>query len=228
MLILLGCTNRDEEISSKIAYPEKLIGYWQRSNFGFYNTMKFKNDSIVTFDLPVGQFDKYKYKFNADTIIFINPEGILYKSNIVKMTPDTLVFKDLFQFEGFTIYCKINPDKMIEYSDGKMEALKDIENGILSVKTYGLPSSWAHEYQRIFDEKYGVKIEAIVGCIVTKKLMDYATDYNLISKAEIKKQFGDSVFSQVEKMARNSPNNYIVEDVINPPIDLDSLLKNLK
>jgi thiol-disulfide isomerase/thioredoxin len=78
----------------------------------------------------------------------------------------------------------------LTYEKGKTDAAKDIAEGKLIIRRYGLTRLEKNpKSSKRLKEKYSIEyIEH--GCIVTSNLIEYVKGYNEISKAEIKRRFG--------------------------------------
>lgn len=78
-----------------------------------------------------------------------------------------------------------NNRKMNESNEkGKADARRDIAEGKLIIRRYGLTTPPPE-----LKKKYGIEIVE-GGCLVSEDLIEYAEGYNEISKAEIKRKFG--------------------------------------
>jgi|GEM_PF-371013 len=82
-----------------------------------------------------------------------------------------------------------------DYEKGKADAQTDISNGFLIIKTRGR-SFDRRIYNNLLKEKYGVLIRN-GGCLSFAWEVSYDKGYNEISKAEIRKRFGEDFFERV-------------------------------
>jgi hypothetical protein len=87
------------------------------------------------------------------------------------------------------------------YHAGKLEAMHDLDQGRLVVKTYGRPAPWRQIYKRILKEQYGIELVTVGSCVVRPAIADHAKGYNEVSLPAIEKRFGEDVFEKVGKQA---------------------------
>jgi nucleoid-associated protein YgaU len=85
---------------------------------------------------------------------------------------------------------------------GMAEARRDLNNGVLIVKTAGLPSPDRADYQQLLKERCNARLQPIAGCIVTGGLLAYMGGYNEVSTAAIKQRFGTNIFEQLNREAK--------------------------
>jgi thiol-disulfide isomerase/thioredoxin len=86
-----------------------------------------------------------------------------------------------------------------EYEKGKTDAQKDIANGVLKIQRSG--RGFFFEQTQILREKYGI-LTANSGGFITSEIVSYNKGYNEISRAEIRKRFGEDFFQKVETEAK--------------------------
>lgn len=80
---------------------------------------------------------------------------------------------------------------------GRFEASRDLSNGVMIVKSAGLPSpEWA-DYEQLLQTRYNVKFKPIAGCLVSEGLMAYLRGYDEISGAAIKRKYGTNIFERL-------------------------------
>ena len=82
----------------------------------------------------------------------------------------------------------------MDYEKGKADARKDISNGILTVHTSG-HRALLEQAKNFLREKYG--ISTAIHFYFSKALPPYSQGYNEVSKAEIRKRFGEDFFERV-------------------------------
>jgi hypothetical protein len=70
------------------------------------------------------------------------------------------------------------------------EAKRDISNGKLLIKRFGLTIGYTPVVLKELSEKYRIGI-AEHGCLVTAGFIEYVRGYNEIARAEIKRKYGD-------------------------------------
>jgi hypothetical protein len=78
----------------------------------------------------------------------------------------------------------------------------DAIRGHDELKVYGLPSPWAGEYARLLEQRYGVEIDPVAGCVVTEGLVWYVDGYNSVARPRIVARRGKDVFAECAKEAR--------------------------
>ena len=76
------------------------------------------------------------------------------------------------------------------YEKGVEEAKRDISNGKLLIKRFGLTIGYTPVVLKELSEKYRIGI-AEHGCLVTAGFIEYVRGYNEIARAEIKRKYGD-------------------------------------
>lgn len=85
---------------------------------------------------------------------------------------------------------------------GRIEAVRDIQNGVLKVKSLGLLTVAHAPYSELLMHNYGIEF-IDYGCVGTHDFAEYIRGYNEVSKAAIERRYGegilDRVFEQVVK-----------------------------
>ena len=88
-------------------------------------------------------------------------------------------------------------------ANGEAEAERDIAAGTLKIRTYGLPAPWCPKAGKLLQDRLGVRLEAVAGCVVTDELTENVRGYNSRMKREIAARFGpnavDDIFKQAEE-----------------------------
>ena len=85
--------------------------------------------------------------------------------------------------------------------DGRAEAARDIAAGDLRLRTYGLPLPSDSTYETLLEERIGVKVDVVAGCLLTPDLVAKTSAYNAVVEAEIARRFGADVLDSLEKEA---------------------------
>jgi hypothetical protein len=80
---------------------------------------------------------------------------------------------------------------------GQLEARRDLSDGVMIVKTAGLPPPSRDDYEHLLKERCNVKLEPVAGCVVSSGLLAYMQGYNEISGAAIKQKFGTNIFERL-------------------------------
>lgn len=68
--------------------------------------------------------------------------------------------------------------------------------GHYEVQVYGLPPPWDGEYSQLLQERYGVEVNPVAGCVVTPELVSYVEGYNAVSRPRIEARFGKDIFAE--------------------------------
>ncbi|MCW5551812.1 MAG: LysM peptidoglycan-binding domain-containing protein [Verrucomicrobiae bacterium] len=92
-----------------------------------------------------------------------------------------------------------DPAKAVEL--GQADARHDLSNGVMMVKSAGLPGPAWGEYTRLLKEQCNVELLPIAGCIVSEGLLAYLRGYNETSTAAIKQKFGADILAELDKEA---------------------------
>jgi len=108
----------------------------------------------------------------------------------------------------------------IAYAQGQTDARHDLTNGVLTLKTCGLPSPDAFEYWTLLEKRCGVKTIGLAGCMVTDGLLKYEEGYNDVASTYIQQKFGTNIFDELEKEASakhqgaqtDTPGTYKIRD----------------
>jgi hypothetical protein len=92
----------------------------------------------------------------------------------------------------------------LPYQRGMLVAWADGFSEHDEIKVYGLPFAWDREYARLLRERYGVTVNFVAGCVVTRDLQHYADGYNAVSEARVRSRFGKDVFGECANEARGA------------------------
>jgi hypothetical protein len=85
---------------------------------------------------------------------------------------------------------------------GQLVAHIDVARGHLEIQMVGLASAYSPEFTRILNERYGVVINRVAGCVVGPGEVEYVGGYNSVSKREVGRRFGNDVFERVADEAQ--------------------------
>ena len=88
------------------------------------------------------------------------------------------------------------------YPWGMIAAWVDGIRGHDKIKALGLPSPWAWEYAQLIKQRYGVEIEAVAGCVVTRDQVWYVDGYNSVARPRIVARYGKDIFAECAEEAR--------------------------
>lgn len=84
------------------------------------------------------------------------------------------------------------------------EARADIAAGKYRVLTYGLPSLESFREHDLLEERHGIVVQPIAGCIIDDEIAMRAKAYNAISRPAIERKFGKQVFEIARRDAREA------------------------
>jgi hypothetical protein len=87
---------------------------------------------------------------------------------------------------------------------GRMAARCDLWRGHYKILTYGLPVPYFPEYVRLLNERYGIEVHPVAGCIISKGLISYVDNYDEISGTAANRKFGRDVFKQCAEDAQKT------------------------
>jgi hypothetical protein len=85
--------------------------------------------------------------------------------------------------------------------DGEAEARADIAAGRPKLKVVGLTRKDQSVRERLYQERFGVKMEVVAGCPVSVYLERYVHAYNKVIYDQIAAKFGSEAVGSVEKDA---------------------------
>ena len=85
---------------------------------------------------------------------------------------------------------------------GLAEAERDIATGQLNIRTYGMPVPWLADFIAMLQERHGIQVEVVAGCIVTEDLVRSTKSYNKRMEAEIAQRFGADAPKKISKEAQ--------------------------
>jgi hypothetical protein len=84
---------------------------------------------------------------------------------------------------------------------GRKDAETHIAGDVLMPEAFGYPAPCREEYERILQDRYGVTLNAVAGCVVNSWILDHARCYNETMEAEIARRYGRALLEQVAKDA---------------------------
>jgi hypothetical protein len=85
------------------------------------------------------------------------------------------------------------------YEAGRREAGRDIREGRLIIEMYGGPPPiWLAECAKLLEQRYGVRLKDIAGCVVDFQIEGHERGYNEVSRAEIQRRFGRDVVEETK------------------------------
>jgi hypothetical protein len=85
------------------------------------------------------------------------------------------------------------------YEAGRREAELDIREGRLMIMMYGgPPPAWLDECAKLLQQRYGIRLKDIAGCVVDYQIIGRERGYNEVSRAEIQRRFGRDVAEETK------------------------------
>lgn len=86
----------------------------------------------------------------------------------------------------------------VAYARGQADARRDFTNGVLSMKSAGLPVPWAGDYDALLEKRCHVRTDWLAGCMVTEGLDKYIQGYDEVSSVCIRQKFGTNIFDELQ------------------------------
>jgi hypothetical protein len=114
----------------------------------------------------------------------------------------------LCKLYGYNQETRISPVSVVDdqemdafaHNQGKDEAARDLQEGKLIVRVFGGPMPdkkfEKNENAYIF-RKYGIRIQRVAGCIVTREVSEATSGYNEIMDNAIEKRLGTGVIRKL-------------------------------
>ncbi len=87
---------------------------------------------------------------------------------------------------------------------GRTDALKELEKGVLALETMGLPPVSRRAYIDLLKERHGIQLRVVAGCLVNSSITGHARGFNEVMMEEIAKRFGADALTKVEADAEHS------------------------
>lgn len=87
------------------------------------------------------------------------------------------------------------------YSQGRQEALVDLQKNLVRIKTYGMGAGQGNRYEQILKEECGVTVIAVAGCVVTPDIKNNSRGYNDVVSEFLDKKFKKSVLKEAREKA---------------------------
>jgi hypothetical protein len=85
---------------------------------------------------------------------------------------------------------------------GVLTASFDHARGRYEILTFGKPGSEREECRRLLADRYGVKLRAVAGCVVSFELVQYVEGYNSASRHLLKERHGRDIFEECLQLSR--------------------------
>jgi hypothetical protein len=88
------------------------------------------------------------------------------------------------------------------YPRGMLMAYIDHARGHYEIQAAGLPPPWVGRYTRLLEDRYGVRLNCVAGCVVTNNLMWYVGGYDSVSKRLLVEKHGRDIFAECASVAQ--------------------------
>ena len=75
---------------------------------------------------------------------------------------------------------------------------------------------WDADYGRLLQDRVGVRLDRVAGCVVTSELVNEANGYNRVMQAEIERRYGAGILERLMKEAESS---YLLHPTTTPAPD---------
>ncbi|HWB04705.1 MAG TPA: hypothetical protein VG796_16875 [Verrucomicrobiales bacterium] len=95
--------------------------------------------------------------------------------------------------------------------EGRRDAARDLENGKLGFEICGMMRGWDGEYAALLQQRYGIQLRSVAGCIVTEESSGHLGGYNAVMLPEIHRRFGAGVLERTADEARAKYNKRVAE-----------------
>lgn len=92
---------------------------------------------------------------------------------------------------------------------GRADARKDISNGMLVIKWFGLPDGSEENYQALLYKRYHIFVDFVWGDELSREQYTYWSAYNSVSESEIARRYGDGVLDSTSSDAERLNSNGI-------------------
>lgn len=101
----------------------------------------------------------------------------------------------------------LDPAESPAAARGRLAAERDIRDGSLILRTYGIASSGSR-YSQLLRDRLGVRTQVAAECLVDPEKMAETLAYNAIMEAEIERRFGARLLEELRREAtRESASN---------------------
>lgn len=87
--------------------------------------------------------------------------------------------------------------------DGAADAIRDLQTNTARFCIYGKSAGlvFLKEWSALSEQRFGIKVEAIAGCMITEELVSYAESYNKILRAPIAENHGATAWEDCRNEA---------------------------
>ena len=87
-------------------------------------------------------------------------------------------------------------------STGKADASSDLAAGKLAIETAGEAATWRSTYARLLQDRHGIELREVAGCVVDRETVQHMDAYNAVMKAEISRRFGADMLEKTAEEAQ--------------------------
>lgn len=101
---LSGCTNAEK--ADKIQ-ADKIQGTWYLNQWDLYNKLYFGKDSAAVFDNHIDTLYRFIYEVKSHDLVLRDINGEISHNEIIELTNDTLIFKNLLVKKDIQRYSRI-------------------------------------------------------------------------------------------------------------------------
>lgn len=86
---------------------------------------------------------------------------------------------------------------------GKAAAEINVRSGKLMILAYGLRSEGFRRFQQILQERYGIEVKPVAGCVVSEDLVEFADAFNHVTAEAARKNYGHDVVAEANREAEH-------------------------
>lgn len=84
---------------------------------------------------------------------------------------------------------------------GKAAAEINVRSGKFTILTYGLRSRGFPRFQRTLQERYGIEVKPVAGCVVSEDLVEFANAFNDVTIEAARRKYGHNVVAEAKREA---------------------------
>jgi len=87
------------------------------------------------------------------------------------------------------------------YERGQLQAASDLRHGVATLRTYGYPAASRRAYAKLLYKRFGVRLDAVAGCVVSTALIETARGYNKVVSQAIARLYGPNALKRASQDA---------------------------
>jgi len=87
---------------------------------------------------------------------------------------------------------------------GRRAARSDVANGYYEVQTFGYPAPWMQDFRWLLQQRYGVTLRSVAGCMVSSSQRSYVDAYDSVSVTAANQKFGHDIFAECTAEAQKA------------------------